>query len=423
MDFNDSPVEAEFRAEVRAWFDQHAVAKTEANQALSALQGLDDRPDAISRAKAWQRTLAEAGWAAFTWPTEYGGRGAGPLEAIVFGEELARYDVPVQHFSIGLGMIGPTIIAHGSDAQRQRYLRPMLRGDEIWCQLWSEPDAGSDLAAIGARAERRDDVFVINGQKVWTSGAHYCDFGLGVFRTDLDVPKHRGISTIVVPMSTPGITVRPLRQINGKSHFNEVFFNDVRVPVDGLLGDLNDGWRVARTMMMNERLSVAAVFSVGNVMASLFALAHRTEREGAPASENPVIRQRLARAYTLARLFDLTTARVRTGLARDTIPGPEVSVLKLFAALVGTEFTETGMAVLGTAGGLWDDSAPEHGRWADALIESFAMHIAGGTDEIQRNIIGETVLGLPRDSNPERDIPFRDLQRGVATKIDRFTYT
>jgi alkylation response protein AidB-like acyl-CoA dehydrogenase len=414
VDFKDSAKEAEFRTEVRAWLDRHAVATTKESQPLSALQKLDDRSEVISRAKAWQRKFAEAGWAAITWPTEYGGRGAGVLEAIVFGEELARYDVPVHLFSIGLGMIGPAIIAHGSDSQKQRYLRPMLRGDEIWCQLWSEPDAGSDLAGLSARAERHDDVFVINGQKVWTSGAHYCDFGLGVFRTDPDVPKHRGISTIIVPMSTPGITVRPLRQINGRSHFNEVFFDDVHVPADGLLGDLNDGWRVARTTMMNERLSAGVMVSMGNALASLLELARHTSRDGAPVAEDPVIRQRLARAYTLARLFDLTIARVRTTLAQDSIPGSEVSILKLLAALAGTEFAETGMAVLGTAGCLGGESAPEHGRWADALIESFAMHIAGGTDEIQRNIIGETVLGLPRDLNPDRDVPFRNLRISAA---------
>jgi alkylation response protein AidB-like acyl-CoA dehydrogenase len=414
VDFKDSAKEAEFRTEVRAWLDRHAAAKMEANQPLSPFQGLDDRPDVISEAKAWQRKFAEAGWAAITWPPEYGGRGTGPLEAIVFGEELARYDIPVHYFTIGLGMIGPTIIVHGNESQKQRYLPPMLRGDEIWCQLWSEPDAGSDLAGLSARAERHGDVFVISGQKIWTSGAHYSDFGLGVFRTDPDVPKHRGISAIVVPMATPGITVRPLRQINGGAHFNEVFFDDVRVPSDSLLGDLNDGWRVARTMMMNERLLAGISISVGNAMASLLELARCTIRDGAPAAEDPVIRQRIARAYTLVRLLDLTTARVRTALARNSIPGPEVSILKLFAALVGTEFAETGMAVLGAAGGLWGDSAPEHGRWACALVESFMMHIAGGTDEIQRNIIGEIVLGLPRDLNPDRDVPFRDLRTSTA---------
>jgi acyl-CoA dehydrogenase len=406
VDFEDSPKEAAFRAEVRNWFEEHATRKRAETQPLGAFQGLDDRPKTIIKAKAWQRELSAAGWAAVTWPVEYGGRGAGPLEATVFGEELARYDVPVSLFSIGLGMIGPTIIAHGTETQRERYLPPMLRGDEIWCQLWSEPGAGSDLAGLRASADVRGDSIVINGQKVWTSGAHYSDLGLGVFRTDVHRPKHKGISAIVVPMRTPGVSVRPLRQINGGAHFNEVFFDDVTVPLDHLVGELHDGWRVARTTMMNERLSAGALVSMADALGPLLGMARRGTRNGRPALEDPVTRQRLAYVYIRARLFDLTTARVRSALARDAIPGPEVSILKLFAALVGTELAETGASILGPAAALWGEDAPEEGRWADALLTSFAMHIGGGTDEIQRNIIGETVLGLPREPNPERDAPF-----------------
>jgi alkylation response protein AidB-like acyl-CoA dehydrogenase len=411
VDFEDSPQEAAFRAEVRAWFDANAPRKTAATQRLSVLEAMDDSPDAIAVARKWQRRLFDAGWAAITWPAEYGGRGAGPLEAVVFGEELGRYDVPVGLFTIGIGMIGPTIVTHGTSAQQKRYLPSLLRGDELWCQLWSEPDAGSDLAGLKTRADRDGDDFVINGQKVWTSGAHYCDFGLGVFRTDIDVPKHEGISALVVPMATPGITVRPLRQINGDAHFNEVFFDDARVPVANLIGDLNDGWRVARTTMMNERLSAGAMVSMGEAVTPLLALARTAMRNGAPARDDPVVRQRLARAYTLARLFDLTTARVRTALVRNAIPGPEVSVLKLFAAVTGSALAGAGVDLLGPSGVLWGEDGYEGGRWAEGLLDSFAMHIGGGTDEIQRNIIGETVLGLPREPSLDRDVPFRDLAR------------
>jgi acyl-CoA dehydrogenase len=406
MDFDDSPAEAAFRAEVRAWLDVHASRKSDGTVRLSVLEGFDDRPETIERARQWQHRLYDGGWAAITWPVEHGGRGAGPLESIVFGEELGRYDVPVQLFTIGLGMIGPTLIVHGTDEQKQRYLAPMLRGDEIWCQLWSEPDAGSDLAGLKTRAERDGDDFVLNGQKVWTSGAHYSDFGLGVFRSDVDVPKHRGISALIVRMDAPGITIRPLRQINGAAHFNEVFFDDVRVPVANLVGDLHDGWRVARTTMMNERLSAGVMGSMTETMGPLLGLARRFDGDR-------LVRQRLAHAYTQARLFDLTTARVRTALARNAIPGPEVSILKLFAAVAGTELADLGVDLLGPAGALWGDDGPEGGRWASGLLASFAMHIGGGTDEIQRNIIAETVLGLPREPSSDKDVPFRDLAVGT----------
>jgi acyl-CoA dehydrogenase len=412
VEFEDSPEAAAFRAEVRAWFDANAELRTASSQRLSVLEGMDDRPEAIALARQWQRKLYDGGWAAITWPAEFGGRGAGPLESIVFGEELGRYEVPVGIFTIGVGMVGPTIVAHGTKEHQDRYLAPMLRGEEIWCQLWSEPDAGSDLAGLKTRAERDGDDFVINGQKVWTSGAHYCDFGLGVFRTDLDAPKHKGISALIVPMHSPGITIRPLRQINGDAHFNEVFFDDVRVPAANVVGDVNDGWRVARTTMMNERLSAGAMVSMAEAVAPLLALAQTATRNGAPACRDPVVRQRLARAYTLARLFDLTTARVRTALARNAIPGPEVSVLKLFAAVTGTALADAGIDLLGPGGALWGDDGFEGGRWAEGLLDSFAMHIGGGTDEIQRNIIGETVLGLPREPSLDRDVPFRELVKG-----------
>jgi alkylation response protein AidB-like acyl-CoA dehydrogenase len=401
MDFDESPREAAFRAEVRAWLDANAPRRSGATHRLSVLEGFDDRPDTIARAREWQHRLCDAGWAAVTWPVDHGGRGAGPLEAIVFGEELSRYEVPVQLFTIGIGMIGPTLNAHGTAEQKARYLPPMLRGDEIWCQLWSEPDAGSDLAGLKTRAERDGDDFVLNGQKVWTSGAHYCDFGLGVFRSDVDVPKHRGISALIVPMDAPGITIRPLRQINGAAHFNEVFFDDVRIPAANLVGDLHDGWRVARTTMMHERLSAGVMVSMTERMGPLLALALARG-----AAHDRVVRQRLAHAYTQARLFDLTTARVRTALARHAIPGPEVSIMKLFAALAGTELADLGVDLLGPAGALWGDDGPEAGRWASGLLASFAMHIGGGTDEIQRNIIAETVLGLPREPSIDKDVPF-----------------
>ena len=408
-DADDAPQVAEFRRQLQAFLDGHARPRDVRPEQISVMGEFRDSPEDIAEARRWQRILAEGGWGAVTWPRELGGRDAGPLEVMAYAEELARYEVPVTVFAIGLGMIGPTLIAHGSSEQQQRYLPLMLRGEEIWCQLWSEPDAGSDLAGLKSRAERDGDEFVINGQKVWTSGAHYCELGLGVFRTNPDAPKHKGISCLIVPMDTPGVTIRPLRQMTGAAHFNEVFFEDVRVPMANVVGDVDDGWRVARTTMMNERLAAGSLHSATEAFGALRRLARHTG-----AATDPVTRQRLAEVYAKGRLFDLTTARVRNALAAGGIPGPEVSVLKLAASIYFSELAYLGLEILGPGGGLAGSDAPEDGRWTDAVLGSFAMHIGGGTDEIQRNIIGETVLGLPREPSVDRDVPFRSLQGGTV---------
>jgi acyl-CoA dehydrogenase len=406
MDFDDTPEEAAFRAEARAWLDDNAKPKVEAEQRISVVGGYRDDPESVAEAKRWQATLADAGWAAIHWPSAYGGRDATSLESTVLFEELARYDVPDTLFSIGVAMIGPTLIAHGSDAQKERYLPPMRRGEEIWCQLWSEPDAGSDLAALQARADRDGDEYVLQGQKVWTSGAHYCDFGLGIFRTDPSVPKHKGISCFIVDLRTPGITIRPLRQITGAAHFNEVFFDGARVPATNLVGDEHDGWRVARTTLMNERHATGSLGSTRSSFDALAGLAATPRADGTRPADDPIVRQRLARAFTLGRLFDLTNARVRTSMARGGIPGVEGSILKLAIAELGTLVADLGVDLLGQGGAIVAEDAPEAGRWPEALLGSFAMHIGGGTDEVQRNIIGEMVLGLPREPDLTRDQPF-----------------
>jgi alkylation response protein AidB-like acyl-CoA dehydrogenase len=398
---------AAFRAEARAWLDANAKPKGEvADAALSVMSGYRDDPASIEEARRWQATLAEAGWAAIHWPATYGGRDATALQSMVLSEELSRYDVPDTIFAIGLAMIGPTLIAHASDALKERFLEPMRRGDEIWCQLWSEPGAGSDLASLATRAERDGDEYVLNGQKVWTSGAHYCDFGLGIFRTDPAAPKRQGISCLVVDLRTPGIEVRPLRQITGAAHFNEVFFTDARVPVTNLVGDEHDGWNVARTTLMNERHATGALGSAQTQWDALLGAA-----QAAGVTGDPRVRQQLAEVYTLGQIFDLTTARVRAAMASTGIPGVEGSILKLAIAQLGTRLADVGMTLLGPAGQLMGADGPEGGRWPDALLGSFAMHIGGGTDEVQRNIVGEMVLGLPREPDPHKDTSFKDLPR------------
>ncbi len=387
--------EEALRAEARAWLEGRAKPRTDAACSLSPMGGFRDDPASLAEARAWQADLAAAGLAAVHWPVEHGGRGSSAGEALALAEELARYEVPSDVFRIGTAMIGPTIIAHGTPEQQARFLGPMRRGEEIWCQLWSEPGAGSDLAALGTRAVRDGDVFVLDGQKVWTSGAHYSQWGLGIFRSDPDAPKHKGISCLIVDMASPGITIRPLRQMTGDAHFNEVFFDGVRVPVENLVGDLHDGWNVARTTLMNERFAAGAMDTSEAAFDALVAVAR-----DAGAAGDPVVRQDLARVHTLGRLADLTSARVRAALQAGGIPGVEGSILKLALAQLITDRAAVGMRLLGPAGALVGDGAPEGGRWADAVLGAFAMHIGGGTDEVQRNIVGEVVLGLPREPRP-----------------------
>ena len=414
MHFEDAPTEATFRTELRSWLDANARRRgTVGDEPVGVFSAfLDDDEEAlVARARAWQRHLSEAGWAGLTWPAEYGGRGAGLVEAMIAAEELGRYDVPAGVCDLGIAMLGPAIIAHGTEVQKQQYLERMLRGDDIWCQLWSEPGAGSDLAGLSSRAEYDPDTdeFVLNGQKVWTSGAQYSDYGLGVFRSNPDVPKHRGITCMVVDMSTPGIDVRPLRQMTGGAHFNEVFFTDVRVPAANVVGEVDQGWTVARTVMMNERFAASAVGSPTAFLDPLLELARSTARRGRPASEDPLIRQRLADVYTRSRIFDLTTARVRSSLTHGMIPGMEGSILKLVVSDLSSDAADLAIDILGLEGTVHGTDRSQE-RWVTSYLGAHAMHIGGGTDNIQRSIIGEQVLQLPREPAIDREVPFRDLK-------------
>lgn len=412
MHFDDSPDEAAFRGELRTWLGAHAAPRGAGNEPIGVFsEFLDDDEEAlVERARAWQRTLADGGFAGITWPSEYGGRGAGILEAMVYGEELARYDVPRGVCDLGIAMIGPTIIAHGTDEQKRRWLEPMLRGEEIWCQLWSEPGAGSDLAGLSSRADfdPATDTFVLNGQKVWTSGAQYSEWGLGIFRSDADQPKHRGITCLAVKLDSPGIDVRPLRQMTGGAHFNEVFFTDVRVPASHVLGAVNDGWTVARTTMINERFAASSVGSPTAFMEPLLELARTTNRGDRPAARDAMLRQRLADIWIRSRIFDLTSARVRTALTHGQMPGMEGSILKLVVSDLGSDAADIAMDILGVAATIEADDLAQR-RWVTSYLGAHAMHIGGGTDNIQRNIIGEQVLGLPREPGDDRKLPFREL--------------
>ncbi len=406
MDFDDTPADAAFRAEARAWLDQHATLKPPDYRPTGTLNQPDPEVERahVARSKAWQATLEENGWAGISWPAEFGGRGGTPRQQAIFNEEQGRYDVPQSVFTQGIGMAGPTIIAHGTDAQKTRFLRPMLRGDEIWCQLFSEPGAGSDLAGLSTRAERDGEDFVVNGQKVWTSSAQYSEWGILLARTDPDLPKHKGITYFLVDMRTPGIDVRPLRQISGVAHFNEVFLTDVHIPAEQVLGGVNEGWRVAVTTLTSERIAIGSGGVGGDVALELLSLAKQVGRSG-----DPVIRQQLIKAYVHHRTITYLGWRVQTAVDRGEMPGPESSVIKLSHSLLQGELGDVAMSVLGATGMLLDYRALDQAPWQSRFLTQWASRLGGGTEQVQRNIVAERVLGLPREPSVDREVPFREL--------------
>jgi alkylation response protein AidB-like acyl-CoA dehydrogenase len=322
---------------------------------------------------------------------------------MIFNQEQAAFAVDAGPFTVGVAMAGPTLIAHGSEEQKARYLDPLLRGREIWCQLFSEPGAGSDLAGLGTRAVRDGDEYVVNGQKVWTSGAHYSDRGILLARTDPDQPKHRGITYFVVDMRSPGIDIRPLRQMTGGSHFNEVFLTDVRVPAANVIGEPDNGWRVALTTLANERTAIGGGGS-GVRFAEIQQLAAEFGRTG-----DPIVRQRLAALYTNLELLRYLGFRIQTALSQGRPPGPESSVLKLAYSRHVASLGDVALAMEGPAGGLAGADAPDAGYWQLRFLGQYGVRIGGGTDEVQRNVIGERVLGLPGEPRADKQLSYREL--------------
>ena len=405
MDFTDTPEEAKFRAEVRAFLSANAEPKGESGQTFPIPYG-DDR--LVPVAKDWQRRKAEAGLAGITWPTEYGGRGLPQIYQVIYNQEEENYLVPRGVFEIGLGMCIPIMMTFATEEQKQRFVGPALRGEEIWCQLFSEPAGGSDLAGLRTRAVRDGDDWVLNGQKIWTSGAHFSDWGIIVVRTDPSAPKHKGLSFFFLDMKSPGISVKRIKQIAGTSNFNEVFFTDVRVPDSQRLGRVGEGWKVAIATLMNERLAV------GNTPApdfpEIFRLARRLELEDGPAIRNAMVRDRLADWYVQQQGLKYAKFRTMTALSRGGTPGPESSMTKIVSANKRQAIAKLGVELMEMAGSVSDpDLAPMQAMMQEALLSSPGNRIAGGTDEILRNIIAERVLGLPQDVRVDKDIPFQDL--------------
>jgi acyl-CoA dehydrogenase len=395
-----------FRAEARAWLAAHAAPRR--GEGDWSRGPREHTPEAerlhFERCRAWQRTLFDGGFAGITWPRRWGGRGGTPAQALIFAEELAGFDATSGFLASTIDLVGPAILRHGNDAQRERFLRPLLRGDEVWCQLFSEPEAGSDLAALRTRAERLGDEFVVNGQKLWTTFAQHCDMGILLARTNPDVPKHRGISFLLVDMRTPGIEVRPLVTITGSRHFNEVFLSDVRVPAENVVGEVDGGWAVARTTLASESVMIGTSQQGPDARS----LARRARELG--RWDDPLVRQRVAAAWIEERLLGLMADRVRAAVLAGRAPDVDGSVLKVFWAESRSRKHHVGLSLEGPEGLLAGADAPQHGFWPTAVLDRGMGTIGGGTVEVHRNGMAERVLGLPRDAQADRSVPFRLLR-------------
>ncbi len=393
MDFSYSPAEEQFRDEVRVWM--------EANVPDDLRGGRDEDLEPAERWQRgldWHQKLHEGGWVGLWWPEEYGGRGASLLEQAIFNEEMSRLGVSQGVNLSGISLLGPTLMHWGTEAQKQRFLPKILPAEHIWCQGYSEPGSGSDLASIQTRAVEDGDQFVVNGQKVWTSWAQYSDWCFVLVRTDPDAPKHKGISYILVDMHSPGVTVRPLVQINGDAEFNEVFFEDVRVPKENLVGDLNQGWMVAITTLMFERVSSSSFYRFEKLLPQLHEVARRIELNGRPAIEDEAVRQQLAQFSIEAEAIKYNELRRLTRQLHGQPPGPEGSFSKIQASELNMRVVDFAMELLGPYAVLAKGSpfAVDQARWSYRMLSARGGTIAAGTNEILRGVIGERVLGLPK---------------------------
>ncbi|MFQ5897202.1 MAG: acyl-CoA dehydrogenase family protein [Candidatus Methylomirabilia bacterium] len=397
MNFDFTPKERAFRHEVREWL-QANLPDDLRGRGFAASRA--DRAE-VDRLRAWQKRMYEAGYVGMDWPTRFGGRGASVVEQIILYEELARARSPQPVNRGGLSMLGPTVMAYGTEAQQKRFLPKILTAEEIWCQGFSEPNAGSDLANLGTQAVREGDHLLITGQKVWTSLAHVADWGFFLVRTDPASPRHKGITFLLIDMTSPGITVRPLRQMTGEAEFNEVFLDRVRVPVENVVGEVNRGWEVAITTLAYERdlLTFIRNISLRHALDRLIELARRVKVNGGRSADDPRLRQKLAALAIYEKCLQLGGYRSLTKILRGGKPGPEGSTSKLFWSQVDQELAEVATELLGpyaqvTEGSEW---APDEGQWAFYCLLAQASGIRAGTSQILKNILGERVLGLPKE--------------------------
>ena len=394
MDLDLTPQERQFRDQLRAWLQANVPADWSGRRHDESMESR------FAYLRVWQKKVYEAGWAGISWPKEYGGRGATLLEQVVFTEEMARAGAPPLANVLGLGLIGPTIVAFGTAAQKQRFLPKILSAEEIWCQGFSEPNAGSDLAGLRTEARIEGDQFVVNGQKVWNSYGWAADWCALITRSDPASSRHHGLTYLLVDMRSPGVEVRPLWQMTGESEFCEIFFRDVRVPAENAVGKIGDGWNVAIGTLMHERSTLGAQMQATfeRQFNRLVTLSHSMERDGRSVAKDPVLRQKMAQSYIEIEILRLNQMRAITRRSQTGAPGPEGSILKLCWSELNQRFQQTAAEVLGpyaqlTAGG---SLAVDEGQWAYSYLRARGNTIEAGTSEIQRNILGHFVLGLPK---------------------------
>jgi alkylation response protein AidB-like acyl-CoA dehydrogenase len=400
-----------FRHEAQAWLEANAKRRrhdtSEFKARVSATsQSRESELEHVETCKAWQRKIYDAGFAGIAVPVEYGGRGGTSAEQRVFQQEAGRYEIDTGVFSVGLAMVVPTLLAFGTEEQKREHLPAMLRGERIWCQLFSEPGAGSDLAGLTTRAVRDGDSWVVNGQKVWNSFAHVSDWGIMLARTDWDVPKHRGITYFLVDMRSPGVEVRPLRQITGVAHFNETFLTDVHIPTENVVGEVNGGWGVTQTTLMAERVLIGGGMGLG--FRDYLELARHYGRTG-----DAGIRQGLAASYTRSELLRWLGERARAAMKAGKPMGPESSVAKLAISRHVFENGNLALAIEGASAMLYEGDAFEHGFWQQQFLGQWGIRIGGGTEQVQRNILGERMLGLPPEARPDKTEPFREIPKNA----------
>jgi alkylation response protein AidB-like acyl-CoA dehydrogenase len=408
MDFKDSPEQASFRAEIREWLAQNARPK-------SASQGRKDQSEAYADAKAWYKKVADAGYACINWPKQYGGAGLSDIDKVIWSQEVSHYAEPDGYFVIGIGNCGPALMHFASEEQKLALLPPMASAETVWCQMFSEPGAGSDVAGLKTSAVKNADNWIINGQKIWTSGAQHSDYGVVLCRTDPTISKYRGMTMFFIDMNQPGVEVKPITQMDGGSHFNEVFFNDAVIPDAYRLGEIGGGWGAALLVLMNERLAIAGVQPDG--FPEFLQLVKTLHIDGEPISANPVVREHLAQWYYQHAGIKAATNRMLTAVAKGGMPGAEAALGKLVGAVMNQDIANYAIQLLGESGVICDPAQTEqHAHFQKTVLFSPGIRLAGGTDEVMRNVIAEQVLGLPQEPRADKGLAFKDIPSGNQSR-------
>ena len=405
MDFNDTPEQASFRKEVRSWLEANATLRE--NKLYKGMEG----DQAFHEAKAWYKKIADAGFGSLTWPKEYGGAGLSAIHSVIWSQEVAKFDTRDGYFVIGIGNCGPALLHFASESMKTALLPRMASAEDVWCQLFSEPSAGSDVAGLRTKAERDGDQWKINGQKIWTSGAQYSDYGVILCRTDPTVSKYRGLTMFIIDMKQPGVEVRPIKQMDGGQHFNEVFFNDAVIPDSYRLGDVDGGWGVALAILMNERMAISGIQPTG--FPQFFDWVKTEVLNGEVVADDPLVRDKLVTWYTQYAGLQAANKRMLTAVSKGGYPGAEASLGKIIGANMNQQIADFVCQYFGQAGIISDpDVAVNAGHFQHSVLFSPGVRLAGGTDEVMRNIIAEQVMGLPQEPRADKGVAFEDIPSG-----------